>query len=281
MLEAPNVFRDRFTDELHMDYERDGSTLELTVNNQGTVQGDLVYFDIVDPGDEMVEKGRDGKIPTSDLGLNQVSTAWTQRHKKYRIDNFDKWRANPNMVSAMQKRGLGASHRRIDQLIIDQLDTGSVSGGSGILSTLAEVQEWVETLADNEVPITEGNNDIFGVVTLRAWGQMNRIPEFKSADYTDIKVVDRMYSRKFKHWLGVNWITHTGLTGKKTNAAKCKLYHRSALGFMLNGKPNPIFFDNTEDAYGGVRFEVTGASKLLLNRGVATYTHDDTQALTA
>lgn len=282
MLEAPNVFRDRFTDELHFDFERDGSTLELTVNNKGTVQGDLVYFDIVDPGDEMVEKGRDGLIPNSDLGLSQVSTQWTQRHKKYRIDNFDKWRANPNMVSAMQKRGVGASKRRIDQLIIDQLDTATNNmGAATILSTLAETQEWIETLALNDVPIEEGNHDVFALVTLRAWGQLQRIPEFKSADYTDIKVMDRAYSRRMKHWLGVNWMTHNGLTGKGTASAKCYLYHRSALGFMLNGPPTPIFFDNSEHAYGGVRFEVTGASKLLLQRGVIQFLHNDTTALTA
>lgn len=280
MLEAPNVFRDRFTDEYKYDFERDGAKLLACVSSQGVVNGDLVYFDVVDPGDEAVEKGRDGRIPSSDLGLSQVSTQLQNHHKKYRIDDFDKFRANPNTVTAMQMRGRGAINRKIDQIIIDQLDTATNNMGSAtILSTLAEISEWVETLSLNDVEIDSGQ--VCGVVTHRAWSQMLRIPEFKSADYTEVKVADRYYSVKAKNFLGVNWMMYNGLTGRGTASAKCYLFHKSAIGHMFDGLPSPIFFDNKEDAYSGVRFEVKHCAKLLLQRGVIQFLHNDTTALTA
>lgn len=280
MLEAPTIFRDRFTDELHQDFERNGAKLLACVSNQGVVQADTVYFDIVDPGDEAVEKGRDGRIPTSDLHFSQVSTTLQNHHKKYRIDDFDKFRANPNTVKAMQARGVGAINRKIDQIIVDQLDTATNAAGSPtILSTLAEISKWVELLALNDVEIDSGN--VFGIVSFRAWSQMLRIPEFKSRDYTDIKVTDQAYSVKMKEFLGVNWMMYNGLTGRGTSSSKCYLFHKAALGHMFDGAPNPIFFDNTEDAYSGVRFEVKHCAKMLLQRGVIQYVHNDTTALTA
>lgn len=283
MLEAPNLFRTRYTDEFVMDFERgvSGSKLLATVNTRGTVQGDTVKFDLVDPGDEMVEKGRDGRIPASDLGLSQLTATWKRRHKKFQIDDFDVWRGNPNSVKAMQERGLAACNRQIDQTIVDQLDAATNACASPtILSTLAEVSKWVETLANNDVDIDDGN--VFGVISHRAWSQMLRIPEFKSSDYTEVKVMDRAYSVKMKTFLGVNWMKWNGLTGKTTSSSKCYLYHRSAIGHMLVEKvPQPIFFTNDEDEYAGVRYRVTDAAKLCLQRGVIQYVHNDTTALTA
>ena len=280
MLEAPNVFHDVFTKEFKYDFERDGPKLLNCVSSQGVVNGDLVYFDVVDPGDEAVEKGRDGRIPSSDLGLSQVSAQLQNHHKKYRIDDFDKFRANPNMAQAMQMRGKGAIVRKIEQLIVDQLDTATANmGAATILSTLAEISEWVEALSLNDVEIDSGQ--VTGVVSHRAWSQMLRIPEFKSADYTEVKVADRYYATKAKQFLGVNWIMYNGLTGRGTAAAKCYLFHRSAIGHMFDGLPSPIFFDNKEDAYSGVRFEVKHTAKMLLQRGVIQFVHNDTTGLTA
>lgn len=282
MLEAPNIFRTRHTDEFNYDFERGagGSKLMATVNRRGTVKANTVTFDVVDPGDEMVEKGRDGVIPASDLGLSQVSTTFTRRYKKFKLDDFDAWRANPNMTQAMNERGLAAAWRYVDQAIVDQLDTATTNmGAAAILSTLAEVSEWVETLANNDVDID--NDNVFGVVTHRAWSQMLRIPEFKSSDYTEVKVMDGAYSVKMKNFLGVNWTKWNGLTGKQTASAKCYLYHRSAIGHMLEGTPKVQYFDGTENDYAGVWYRVTQASKLLLQRGVVQYLHNDTTALTA
>lgn len=278
MLEAPALFRTRYQDEFIRDFERglNGSQLLATVNRRGTVQGSTVKFDVIDPGGEMVSKGPDGKIPRQQLGLSQVTATWEQKYAPYEFDNFDVWRGNPNSVRAAQETGLTAAARYQDQGIIDQLDTATNNmGAAATLSTKAEAQEWVETLAANDVNITPDN--VFAVVTLRAWSQLGRIPEFYNADFTDVKVMDGFYSVRFKDFLGVRWIAHNGLTGRGTASAKCYLYHRQAVANMTDAPKTHIYEDNDDNT--GMWHRIRQANKLCLQRGVIQYLHNDTTPL--
>lgn len=272
-----NVFRTQYQDEFYMDFDRTVAKLRMCVNSRGVVNGETVKFDIVDPSDEAVEKGRNGKIPVSELGLSQVSATLKKIFKKYEVDNFDLFRANQNTRSAMSARGIGSINKGIDQLIINILDSTSVeiAAASAPLSTLGGVSTWLSTLWNKDIPDDDG--DVWAVVTKNASLQLNRITEFKSADYVDVKISEQAPLAKVKRWQGVNWISHNGLTGRGTNAAKCYLFHKSAIGHMISGEPKSHLYEDNDDNT-GVHFSVMHAGAVCLPRGVVRLLHDDTAA---
>lgn len=280
------LFRTKYNDEFKFDYERATAKLKMAVRSDGVVRGDTSKWDVVDPGDIAVQKGRNGRVPNSELGLSQVSATLLKHHKKYQIDNFDEFRGNPNIRSAMTKRGIASINRAIDQEIINAADasataiTASTNGASNqavALSSLANVSHWMSFLLEADVPADD--NELWAVISVKASLQIQRIAEFKSADYVDYKPMPNAPGSRVLRWQGVNWLTHNGLSGKGTAACKMYMFHKSALGHQVSGEPAPHLFDSEEDDYFGVRYDAMHCAKTCLPRGIVRFYHDDTAAL--
>jgi len=283
-----NVFRTTYNDEFKYDFERSVAKLRLGVRQDGLQKGDTVKWDVVDPGDIANTRGRNGSIPVSELGLSQVSATPAEGFKKYRIDSFDEFRANPNVRSAMSKRGVAAINRRIDQTIIDAMDasstpiTASTDGASNqavSLSSLMRVNTWMAYLLQNDVPFD--SEDIFAVISPMAALQMQRITEFKSIDYIEMKIMPDAPATRVMRWQGVNWIPHNGLTGVWTAACKMYMWHRSAIGAQISGEPESHpYYCEPEDRF-ECWFKVADCAKTCLPRGIVQFYHNDTLALNA
>lgn len=277
--QIPALFRTKYIDEFRMDFDRERSILSQTVKGDGIVGAETVKWDVVDPADEAREKTRDGKIPASQLGLSQVSATLRNIHIKYNIDDFDAFMTNPNVRSAMSKKGAAAIRKSVDNKIVTTLDTTSVqlnSGSAVSFSTFGTFLNWTTTLWNNDVP---NDGRVWGIVSPNANAQMLRITEYKSADFVPIGAVSEgQRTMGYREWLGVKWLMFTGLTGRGTSAAKCYIYHEEAIGHMLSGEPEPVFYVNDEDAYSGVRYEAKDAAAICLPRGICRAVHDDTAA---
>ncbi len=282
------TFRTMYNDEFRFDFERDVAKLRLGVRSDGLQRGNSVKWDVVDPGDIANTRSRGGNIPISELGLSQVTGAPAEVFKKYRIDSFDEFRNNPNVRSAMSKRGISSINRAIDQVIIDAMDasstaiTASTDGASNqavSLSTLARVNHWMSFLLSNDVPF--GDGEIFAAISVKAALHIQRIAEFKSIDYVDMKVMPDAPATRVMRWQGVNWLPHNGLTGKGTAACKMYMWHKSALAHQISGEPesHPYYYE-PEDRF-ECWFKVMHVAKTVLSRGIVQFYHDDTLALTA
>lgn len=280
------TFRTLYNDEFKFDFERDVAKLRLGVRSDGLQRGETIKWDVVDPGDIANTRGRNGSIPISELGLSQVSASPAEVFKKYRIDSFDEFRANPNVRGAMSKRGIATINRAIDQVIIDAMDasatdiTAGVTGASNAaaaLATLAAVNTWMSFLLLNDVPF--GDGDIFAVISIKAALQIQKIAEFKSIDYVEMKVMPDAPATKVLRWQGVNWIPHNGLTGKGTALCKQYMWHKSALGHQISGEPesHPYYYE-PEDRF-ECWYKVAHVAKTILSRGIVRFYHDDTAAL--
>src|SRR5690606_19875391 len=106
--QIPETFRTKFMDVFRMDHDREQSRLAQTTNKDGIVGAETIKWDVVDPADEVHEKTRDGKVPTSQLGLSQVSATLKKIHKKFKRDNFDAFMANPNLWTAFNRKGIAS-----------------------------------------------------------------------------------------------------------------------------------------------------------------------------
>lgn len=280
------TFRTKYQDEFKMDYERTMATLKKAVRSDGVVRGDQVKWDVVDPGDAANVRGRNGAIPVSQLGFSQVTGTLLEHFKKYPIDSFDEFRGNPNVRQAMSKRGIGSINRAIDQQIIDAMDasataiTASTDGASNqavALSTLARVDSWLSYLLEADVPADDG--EIWAVISVKAFLQMQRIAEFKSSDYIDYKPMPDMPTSRVLRWQGVNWLSHNGLSGKGTAACKMYMFHKSAIGHQVSGEPDAhAYYYEPEDRF-ETWFKAMHLAKTCLPRGIVRFYHDDTAAL--
>lgn len=280
------TFRTKYQDEFKMDFERSMAKLKMAVRSDGVVRGDTVKWDVVDPGDTANVRGRNGAIPVSQIGFSQVTGTLLEHFKKYQIDSFDEFRGNPNVRSAMSKRGIGSINRAIDQQIIDAMDasstaiTASTNGASNqaaALSTLANVDHWLSFLLEADVPADDG--EIWAVISVKAFLQMQRIAEFKSSDYIDYKPMPDMPTSRVLRWQGVNWLSHNGLSGKGTAACKMYMFHKSAIGHQVSGDPEAhAYYHEPEDRF-ETWFKAMHLAKTCLPRGIVQFYHDDTAAL--
>lgn len=280
------TFRTMYNDEFKFDFERDTPKLRLGVRSDGLQRGNSVKWDVVDPGDIANTRARNGSIPISELGLSQATGTPVEVFKKYRIDSFDEFRNNPNIRSAMSKRGIASINRAIDQAIIDAMDssataiTATTDGASNqavALSTLARVNYWMSFLLEADVPF--GDNLIFAAISVKAALQIQKIAEFKSIDYVDMKIMPDAPATRVMRWQGVNWIPHNGLSGKGTNSCKMYMWHQSAIGHQISGEPegHPYYYE-PEDRF-ECWFKVMHVAKTVLSRGIVRFHHDDTAAL--
>jgi hypothetical protein len=274
-------FRTQFNDEFKYDYDREPSLLKQCVRNDGAQKGETVKWDVVGASDAANVRSRDGLIPVSQLGLSQKTGTMEEHFKKFQIDSFDLFRANPNTRSAHARKGRASINKAIDQSIIDALDGSSnaINSGSAIdFGTKNTFLTWIAELMDDDVDI---NGNLWGLITPKAWLQMETITEFNSIDYNEIKplVEGAPPVGQYRKWLGVNWLRHTGLTGKGTATAKCYMFSGDAIGHQLDGEPmTHMYYEDEEDRY-GTWVKVIHCAALVLTSGVQRAIHDDTAAI--
>ena len=224
------VDREKFTDDFKEVHERTEAELKRTVRSDGVMNAGKVHFDIVDPVEEGEERTRDGKIPLSQLGLDRETATLVEHHKKYKITAFDAFRHNPNVRQQQAKKSVIAVNKSRDRLIYNTAKSAPTianGGASIVMNSFGTVSNLVEQLWDNDIP-NDGN--VYGIITVRQEFQLLQIEEFKNADYVDVRAVkEGAGTKRMRHFMGVNWMTWTGIDGKKTPNAECMIYHLSLI----------------------------------------------------
>jgi hypothetical protein len=274
--------RKMYNDEFKTDFEREKSLFMKAVRSDGLDRAGTIYWDVTGLTDEAQERGRDGSIPVSNLTNSQVSDTPKEFFKKYKIDDFDAFKSNPNYRSQQYRKVIAACHRKSDARIIEMLDstTTEVSAAAVDFGTLGNILTWTTKLWANDVP---ADGRVWGALTPNALGQMMTINEFKSADFTNVKKVDGgtigYGDNGYWNWLGVKWFMATNLSGLGTATADCHIWHEDAVAHQISGAPEVhMYYYEPED-----RWETWGKIKdaraLALPRGVVRMINNDTAAI--
>jgi len=165
-------------------------------------------------------------------------------------------------------------NRRMDQDIIDVLDTATNNLGAATAMSLPVVAKAVTTLGENEVPVEE-EDKMWCVATPAVRGYLMQIPEFASADYVEMKFLNGP-ARRVTRWAGFNWIFHPNVTGVGTAAEKCYFYHQDAIGSAFDageGLNTAVGYDDEQD-YSYARASSFTGSVMLQQTGVVQFLHD-------
>jgi hemin uptake protein HemP len=177
----------------------------------------------------------------------------------------------------MQTTSMGVINRRVDKTILTELSTATQNLGTAATMTEALALRAKTVLQINDVP---WDNNIFAIISPAAEAYLMQVDSFSSSDYVDTRpMVDAPFAWndqvKFRNWLGINWVSHPGITGVGTNAEKCYMFHKSAIGHAMDTEGMNVSAGyNEEDDYSYARTSVFEGAQLLQNSGVVVINHD-------
>lgn len=268
---ADHAFQAQYRQELIAGFERNQSLLRQTVTTETEIKGNEAIFLVADSGSATaVTRGLNGLIPARADNLAQYTVTLQEWHDLVRRTGFNIFASQGNGRQIMQKTTMSVINRKIDDDIIAELETGTQDTGTAATASLALVMHAYTILGNNDVPL-DGN--ISALITPAFLGYLMQTKEFANAEYVSNKPFENQPS--MFRWANVNWIVHTGLTGKGTSAEKCIMYHKNAIGHAINtgGIDAPVDY-NAEHQYSWARASAYLGSKLLQNSGVVIINHD-------
>lgn len=266
------ALRTLYQDEWIAAFERNQSTLRGTVTTAADIRAETAVFLTSLSSREAVTRGVNGLIPAATGAQTQHECDLAEWHDLPQKTNFDVLRAQADQRAIMISESQGVINRKIDDLIIDQLETGTLDTGTTATTMTQQLfLKAVTTLWNGNVP-NDGN--ITFLLTPAAWSYLAMVPEFANTQFQSGKPNET--GPVMKIWQGVKCMLHNGLPGVGTNAAKCFVYHKNAVGHAYApSSVRAMLGYNEEQDYHWVRSSIYMGAKLLQNAGVVYVNHDD------
>jgi hypothetical protein len=223
------AFVTMYEGDVHEAYQRQGSLLRNTVRLKAVNPGEKCVFQITGKG-QAGKKTRHGNVPIMNIDHTNVTATMEDWYAAEYIDNLDELKINIDERMVAANGGAWALGRKIDDLVITPLATGTnvVAEGSAGL-TKSKILSGFETLNNLDVP---DDGQRFAIVGAHQWNELLNISEFKSSDFAS-NMFPWLKGTESKRWLNMTWILHTGLP-LASGTRSCFFYHRSAIGLGEN-----------------------------------------------
>lgn len=276
---ATDAFQRQYRQEYIHGFEDRQSILRATCVQEAVIKGNEAIFLVSDSGAATaVTRGADGFIPARTDVNTQNTVTLQEWHDLVRKTNFNIFASQGDQRRIMQETTMAVVNRKIDDLVIAELDTATNDTGAAATASL-DMIVWASTiLGNNFVDLTDEDN-IFGLISPAFNGYLMQIPEYSSADYVEVKPFTGP-ARRFRRWMGCNWMIHPRLTnsvgaGGTGTSEQCFMYHRNSMGCAVDkdGIDTPVGYDE-EQAYSYARVSIHMGAKLLQNSGIVMMKHD-------
>lgn len=268
---AESAFQIQYRQEFIHGFEQTQSLVRDTVTTEAVIKGNQATFLVADSGGaEAVTRGLNGLIPGRPDNLQQPVATLKEWHDKPVKTGFNVFASQGDQRRIMQLTSMGVINRKIDQDIITELNTATQDTGAATQASLSLAVYATTILGNNEVPL-DGN--IFGLITPAFHAYLLQTKEFANVNYVNNKPFTN--SLTMFRWANVNWIVHPNLPGKGTNAEKCFVYHKSAIGHAVDraGIMTNVGYNDEHD-YSYSLCTVYMGSKVLQSSGIVVVNHD-------
>lgn len=272
---SDTAFQTMYRDEFIAGFEKRQSLARRTVTTEVDIKGNQATFLVADSGGaSAVTRGVNGDIPTRPDNLNQYTATLLEWHDVPERTNFNLYASQGDGRKIMQQTSMGVINRKIDDDIHTALETATVTWNSGStdIADLTAITKAKTTLG-NAFALEE---EPFALITPAFHGYLMGINQFTSADYVKLQPFENVSKSMAFNWFGINWIVDGGLSGVGTNAAKCYMYSRQAMGHAcdMESMETEVGYDRKNDK-SWARCSTFMGSKLLQNSGVVKMLHDD------
>lgn len=276
---ADSAFQIQYRQEFVAVFEAHQSLLRDTVTTEAVIKGQQAVFLVAGSGAATaVTRGLNGRIPSRADSLTQNTCTLQEWHDLVRKTGFNVFASQGNQRAVMQMTTMAVINRKIDDLIITQLNTGTVTiGSSTTIPNVSLFQNGRVKLSNAAVP-WDSNVTLLCQPSFLAY--LEQAPEFANAQYVNM----RPYAGDVNSWqdkpMAYRWrncliVEHPNLPGKGTSSEKSFLYHKSAIGMAIDtgGLQSPVGYDQEQD-YSWARASAYMGALLLQNTGVVVVTHD-------
>ena len=245
--------------------------LRDTVTTETMTKGNQTYFLVSNPTRSAVTRGANGRIPAAVDDLSQIPVALQEKHDLPQKTNFNIFTGQSDQRKLMQKESQGVINRDIDQTIIATLAAGTLTTGAAAPMSKALINRATTKLWNNNVPM---DGMVYGLITPAAWAYLSDLASFASSDYVSDRPLEN--GPTMKDWMNVKWMPHTLLPGVGTNAAKCFIWHKAAVGHAINaaGIDARAGYDEEQD-YSWARTTFYHGAAVIQNTGIVAIPHDD------
>lgn len=278
---SDSAFQIQYRQEYIQAFEQHASLLRDTVTTEAVIKGNQAVFLVAGSGGaSAVTRGLNGRIPARNDNMNQNTCTLQEWHDLVRKTGFNIFASQGNQRSIMQMTSMAVINRKIDELIINQLNTGTVAIGSATtIPNVSLFQNGRVKLSNAAVP-WDSNITLLCQPSFLAY--LEQATEFANAQYVDVKPYagggdngswkDKPMAYRWRNALIVE---HPNLPGKGTTSEKSFLYHKSAAGHAMNtaGIDTKVGYDNEQD-YSFARATGYQGALLMQNTGVVVITAD-------
>jgi len=271
---AESAFQVQYQQEFIAGFEQRQSLVRQAVTTAAVIKGNQATFLVADSGSATaVTRGLNGLIPGRADNLTQVTATLVEWHDKPIKTGFNIFASQGDQRQIMHQTTMYVINRKVDTDILGELanatqDTGAAQQGS------LDLVVWAKTiLGNNAVP----TGNLFGLITPAFHAYLMKTKEFANADYVGNKPFAESGDSEYEafKWAGINFIVHPNLTGKGTNAEKCYIFHKSAIGHAMDTAGIKTTVDyNKEHDYSFALCSAYMGAKLIQNSGVVVMNHD-------
>lgn len=279
---SESAFQTQYRQESIAAFEQQESLLRGSCTTEAVIKGNTAVFLVVGSGGATaVSRGLNGLIPPRNDDNDQNSCTLSEWHDLVRKTSFNIFASQGNQREIMQRTTVGVINRKVDDQIVTELNTGTVTvGAASATPTFSLFQNGRVKLSNASVP---WDNNITFATQPSFLAFMEQAPEFSNMQWVDVKPLagdnnpswrDRQMAYR---WRNVLIIEHPNLPGKATGSEKSFLFHKSAIGHAADtaGMNTEVGY-NGEQAYSWARASLNMGAKLLQNTGVVVFTTDGT-----
>lgn len=272
----------QYRQEFVLGFAQRVSLLKDTTTKEMMVKGNQATFLVADHTGTAVTRGVNGLIPYGENSNTQVTATLVEKHAPFSMTGFNIFQSQADQREIMQLNSMAQINRDIDDIILTELANGTLDTGAAATASLTIINKAMAQLQINGVP-WDGN--IFAVVSPAFIGYLMQLASFASADYVlrrpfvdfpGLNATDVKGSGQGWHdWMGVKWISSSRVSGVGTNAEKCFMYHKSAIGHAAN--TNEVVCDIGYDGMQARSWALSSiyhSAKILQNTGIVQMLHD-------
>lgn len=275
---SENALQVQYRQEYVVGFERHQSLLRDCVTSEAVIKGSAAIFAVASSAGASssataVQRAANGRIPTRVDDVAQNTCTLNEWHDVVTITSYNIMANQGDRRALMQRTSMETLNRKIDDQIIDALETGTQDTGTATTGSLSLVVYAKTILANNNA----GGGQVYAAITPAFEAYLLQTKEFTNADYRDIKPLaqtNSMISSRFG-WAGIEFVVHTGLSGLATSSETCLFWNKAAVGHAADTKGlNTAIGYNEQDDYSFARASMNMGAKLLQNSGVVLVAHD-------
>jgi hypothetical protein len=273
------AFAKLYAAEVKESYQRKGSKLRNAVRVQTVTDAADVTWQKVGTA-VATTKSRNSLIAVSDVTHTSIVATLVDYYSGQWLDALDELKLNIPERQVLTNAGAYSLGRKSDELILTQLaglaasTTVSVASKASFLNSILTA---IESLNVHDVP---DDGDRWAVVSPRFWSWLMLLSEFSNSDYVGQDELPFRLGRfmQVKHWLGVHWLQHSGVSGVGATSSNL-LFHKTAVGHAIGQEATADISWHGDRQAHFIAHSISQAATLIDSAGGIKLSLDETAAL--